>query len=86
MYSSVKDLIYWITSTDDMFILVKVKVEPARRLEWANYIIIEPQSVTYSSEQHSSGFEFRVFPSLKSVALRKLECSTYANILPISED
>ena len=53
-----KDINNWTTYTGDLFIVVKVCVEPAAILEKVNYRRMVQQCATDSTEQHSSGFSF----------------------------
>ena len=72
----------WATYAGDLFIVAKVCGEPATLLELTNNRRMVPQCATDSLEPHSSGFEFRVFPSPRLIALPKLETPIYTTFLP----
>ena len=67
----------WTFHSGNLFIVVKVCVEPATIFALADICWIEHQCACDSPEQHSSGFEFSVFPFLRP----KLEIPVCLTIL-----
>ena len=59
--SLVKDENCWIIDTNNLFLMAKSWVEPAKLFGWADNRKMVPQYATDSSEQHSSCFRFKVF-------------------------
>ena len=81
--SSTGQLKMWTTKLPTkviLFILVKAWIEPAILFGWTDSRRILHKCVTDSSKQQFSGFQFRVFPSPKQVALSKLKSSVYPTI------
>ena len=60
-----------------LFITVKVCVEHGSLLGRGDNRRMVKQCATDSAEQHSSGFEFKNFPSFRLVALLKLKSPSY---------
>ena len=72
--SSVKNENCLVTYIDYLFIVTKDCVEPATLFGWSyNKGRILIKCSTEALEQHSSGFEFRLFLSPKLVALPRLK-------------
>ena len=77
---SVKDMNYSTTNTGDLFIVLKICVEPATFLgDSENRRMVIPY-VTDSPETLSLGFEFRVFSFPKPIALSYPRDLTYIYI------
>ena len=76
----------WTNYTGVLFLEVKAYVEPATFLGLADNGRMVHHCAADSPEQHSSGFEFRVFPFLRLVDLPNLESPIYPTIYTIDRD